>query len=189
MHPETDEQLMLKVRDGDVERLAVLYERHRTRLLGFFVRLTGSVPSSEDLVHDVFLRMLKYRHTFNADHRFITWMYQVARNAQSDFHRKRQHDAPADLAMPDGNREQSCPAATPDEQVGQEQELELLQRVLAGLPEDLREVLVLSRFQELKYEEIARVLNCGIGAVKMRMHRGLKELRHRFIAATGKELK
>ena len=69
MDSTTDELLMLRVRDGQIERLAVIYERHRTPLLNFFVRLTGKVQVSEDLVHDVFLRMLKYRHTFEAGNR------------------------------------------------------------------------------------------------------------------------
>ena len=67
----------------------------------------------------------------------------------------------------------------------QSQEAALLQSALAGLPLESREVLILSRFQNLKYEEIARVLDCGVGAVKMRVHRALKELRENFSRLTG----
>src|SRR5260221_10598900 len=83
---------MMQVRNGEIEMLGILYERYRMRLFNFFVRLTGSSSLSEDLVHDVFLRVLKYRHTFETGKPFRTWMYQVARNVHVDFSRKRQHE-------------------------------------------------------------------------------------------------
>lgn len=176
---------MLRVRDGEVETLAALYERHRTPLFNFFLRLTGSPQTGEDLVHEVFLRMLKYRHTYAAGHRFTAWMFQLARNAHFDYRHKRRHEAPLDSGMMENDGTLTCFAATPDAQASQDQEIQLLQTALSGLPEESREALLLSRFQNLKYEEIATVLNCGVGAVKMRVHRALKELRERFHTLAG----
>lgn len=187
MDSTTDELLMLRVRDGEVETLGILYERHRTPLFNFFVRLTGKAPASEDLVHDVFLRMLKYRHTFEAGNRFTTWMYQVARNAHFDSWRKRQREVSLDAEGMDPSEALPSPEPAPDQKLRQSQEVALLQRALAGLPLESREVLLLSRFQNLKYEEIAKVLDCGVGAVKMRVHRALKELREKFSQIAGKE--
>jgi len=181
----TDELLMLRVRDGEVEKLGVLYERHRTPLFNFFVRLTGSSTVSEDLVHDVFLRMLKYRYTFEAGNQFTSWMYQVARNAHFDSWRKRQHEVSLEAEAVDERDAVPSPDAAPDLKLRQSQEITLLQTALAGLPLESREVLVLSRFQNLKYEEIARILDCGVGAVKMRVHRALGELREKFSQLTG----
>jgi RNA polymerase sigma-70 factor (ECF subfamily) len=180
----TDELLMLRLRDGEVEILGVLYERHRTPLFNFFVRLTGSCAASEDLVHDVFLCMLKYRHTFEAGNRFRSWMYQVARNAHFDSWRKRQHEVTLESEAIDGNDAIPSPDPAPDLKLRQNQEVTLLQTALAGLPLESREVLILSRFQNLKYEEIARILDCGVGAVKMRVHRALGELREKFSELT-----
>ncbi|MBU6402794.1 MAG: sigma-70 family RNA polymerase sigma factor [Verrucomicrobia bacterium] len=180
MDSTTDELLMLSVRDGEVENLGVLYERHRGPLFNFFVRLTGSTQAGEDLVHDVFLRMLKYRHTFEARKRFTTWMYQVARNAHFDSWRKRQHEVPLEAGGVDTGEALPSQEPAPDARLAHSQEIALLQEALAGLPVESREVLVLSRFQHLKYEEIATVLDCGVGAVKMRVYRALKELRERF---------
>src|SRR5258708_35075895 len=79
---------MLAVRDGDVERIGVLFDRHHRMLFNFFLRLTANRGLSEDLVQEVFFRMLKYRHTFQAGTNFTAWMYQIARNAQIDQARK-----------------------------------------------------------------------------------------------------
>jgi len=178
----TDELLMLRVRDGEVEKLGVLYERHRTPLFNFFVRLTGRAAAGEDLVHDVFLRMLKYRHTFDTQNRFTSWMYQIARNAHFDWWRKRQHEVSEAI-----NKSDSVPSPdpAPDLKLRQNQEVTLLQTALAGLPLESREVLILSRFQNLNYEEIARILDCSVGAVKMRVHRALRELKEKFSQLTG----
>lgn len=178
---------MMSVRDGQVENLGLLYERHCSPLLNYFVRLTGQVQVSEDLVHEVFLRMLKYRHTFANGNRFKTWMYQVARNALSDFWRKRRQEARFENPDVDEQDEITSPEPSPDLKFRQNQETALLQEALAKLPLEFREVLVLSRFQDLRYEEIARILNCRVGAVKMRVHRALQELRDRFNTLIGKE--
>lgn len=189
MYLDTDEQLMRRVRDGEVETLGLLYGRHRTPLFNFFLRLTNNAPSSEDLVHDVFLRMLKYRRTYITEHRFTTWMYQMARNVHFDFRHKRRHESPMNTETLEEQGALPSLAAPPDMQSGKDQELQLLQAALAELSDESREALMLSRFQDLKYEEIATVLNCGVGAVKMRVHRALKELRASFTALAGKELK
>jgi RNA polymerase sigma factor (sigma-70 family) len=181
VNSSSDELLMLRVRDGEVEKLGILYGRYRDPLFRFFVRLTGSPSHSEDLVHDVFLRMLKYRHTFETGKVFRTWMYQVARNAQSDSWRKRQHEIPLEGASVESREALPNCDSSPDLSLSQREELNLLQRALAALSFESREVLVLARFQRLKHEEIARVLDCSVSAVKMRVHRALKELRDQFM--------
>src|SRR5262245_53353371 len=140
---------MRRVRDGEVEMLGVLYERHRTPLFNFFVRLTGNVHAGEDLVHDVFLRMLKYRHTFETGNRFTTWMYQVARNAHFDFWRKRRHEVEPGTAGADINETLSSPDPSPDRKLGLHQEVAILQKALAELPLELKEVMCLGGFQKL----------------------------------------
>ncbi len=180
---------MLKVRDDEVERMSVLYERHRTRLLGFFARLTGDIQLSEDLVHEVFLRMLKYRHTFVAGNRFSAWMYRIARTVHCDSQRRQRRGHEVPLCPDEADGYDLLPSAEPgpDLKLHSSQEAALLQRSLAALPLEFREALVLSRFQELRYEEIARVLNCSVGAVKMRVHRALKELKEKFIELAGEK--
>ena len=179
----TDNQVMAQVRDGEVEKLGVLFERHHQALFNFFVRLTRRREFSEDLVQEVFFRMLKYRHTFQQENPFRSWMFQVARNAHFDALRKRQRET-----RPEGSvsvEEAISPELPPDQHAGQQQELGLLQEALARLPVDKRELLMLSRLQNMKHGEIAEILGCDAGAVKVRVHRALKELRDIFGKLSG----
>lgn len=162
---------MLQVRSGEAEMLGVLFDRYQTPLYNFYTKMTQDRALSEDLVQDVFLRILRYRQTYRPGTPFRAWMYQIARNARVDAMRKVKPDAPM-LTEP------AAPASADSAQ--QKQEAQLLQRALLQLPEDKREILILSRFQELKYEEIARMMGCEVGAVKVRVHRALQQLREVF---------
>src|SRR5262245_326509 len=164
MHPWTreefvdvngDDATMLRVRDGQIDSLAELYTRYRTPLFNFFVRLNGNTIQSEDLVQDVFLRMLKYRHTFHNGSRFRTWMYQIARNAQHDAWRKGRHETVLETEDLNENESLWSEQTAPDWEAEKSQDIELLQEALSALPVEFKEVLLLSRFQGLKYEEIA----------------------------------
>jgi RNA polymerase sigma factor (sigma-70 family) len=166
-----DEDLMLQVRSGEAEMLGVLFDRYHTPLYNFYTKMTQDRVLSEDLVQDVFLRILRYRQTYRPGTPFRAWIYQIARNARVDAMRKVKPEAPM-LAEP------TAPAAADAAQ--QKQEAQLLQRALMQLPEDKREILILSRYQELKYEEIARLMGCEVGAVKVRVHRALQQLREAF---------
>lgn len=175
----TDEALMAAVREGDLRKLAILFERHHRRVYNFFVHMTGDRDRSEDLAQEVFFRMLRYRSGFDEKRPFAAWMYQIARNLNSDFGQKRKGELQLvtangeDESMPNEPRSGEMGA---EEALRKHQEVELLKRALARLPGDKREILVLSRFQNLKYEEIARILGCEIGAVKVRVYRAVRAL-------------
>ncbi len=166
---------MLQVKAGQVEKMGLLFERYHRPLLAFFYHATGNATAGEDLVQTVFYRMLKYRHTFTGEGEFRTWMYHLARNVLADAAKKNKpaahHQDIADWAekIPGG--------AASDAGLQQAQELDLLHRALGRLSADSREVLVLSRFQELKYEQIAQLLDTTVGAVKVRAHRALSQLK------------
>jgi RNA polymerase sigma factor (sigma-70 family) len=176
-----DEQIMQEVRAGNVGKLETLFDRHHRPLFRYFLHLTGDRAASEDLVQDVFFRILKYRHTYNGETTFRAWMYQVGRNAYMDQVGKRK----SEVALPENLQEISSPAAAPDRQYQTKQETVLLHRALADLPPEKREVLVMSRFLDLKYDEIASVLKCETGTVKVRVYRALRELGDRFFALGG----
>src|SRR5262245_50102430 len=124
---------MSQVSDGEVEALGLLYERYRTQLFNFFVRLTGDRPFSDDLVQESFLRMLKHRQTFESVHRFTAWMYQIGRNVHIDALRKRKR---LHTSQPPGETPQEIPseALTPDQASHLKEDVEILQAALAELP-------------------------------------------------------
>jgi len=162
---------MLQVRNGEVEMLGVLFDRYQTPLYNFYTKMTQDRTISEDLVQDVFLRILRYRQTYRPGTAFRTWLYQIARNARLDHVRKGKPEVEL-LAEP---------AALPvGDSAQQRQESAMLQKALMQLAEDKREILILSRFQELRYEEIARLMNSEVGAVKVRVHRALQQLRETY---------
>ena len=86
----TDELLMRAVKHGDVAQLGRLFERHRSAVFNFLARTIGDRAAAEDLVQDVFVRVLKYRHTYRDDHVFSTWLFRIARNARADHYRRQQ---------------------------------------------------------------------------------------------------
>ncbi len=164
---------MLAVREGDVGRLGELFERYHAPLFDFLSRVTGDRTAAEDLVQDVFVRVLKYRRTYRDDSCFEAWLYRIARNARADHFRQRR------AAEPLGNRELDLPALTPgpQQQLEARRDAESVKRALDQLPDDKRELLVLAKYRDMRYERIAEILEIEVGTVKVRVHRAVKELR------------
>jgi RNA polymerase sigma-70 factor (ECF subfamily) len=176
-----DELAMREVREGAVGRLELLFDRHYAGILHYFQYLTSNRTLSEDLAQEVFFRVLKYRHTYQAPGNFRAWLYQIARRVYVDQLRK----GKAEVAMPEDAREISGGGLPPDREFQKKQEARMLHRALAAMPGEKREVLIMSRFLDLKYEEIAAVLECEVGTVKQRVHRAMRDLSARFFALSG----
>ncbi len=176
-----DEQAMQEVRSGNLGKLELLFDRHSRGLFRYFMHLTANRAASEDLVQEVFFRILKYRHTYQPETSFRAWMYQIGRNVFMDQAGKRK----LEVGMPENATDFRSADAPPDRQYQEKQETTLLHRALADLPREKRELLVMSRFLDLKYEEIASVLKCETGTVKVRVYRALRELGERFFALGG----
>ena len=172
----TDEVLMLAVRDGDLASLGLLFERHHVALFGFLSRMTGDRSAAEDLVQDVFVRVLKYRGTYREGGSFETWLFRIARNARADHFRKRRRVE----SVPDEQLEEPSAAPGPAHQFERGRERDRLKRALLMLREDKRELIVLVRYHGMTHEEVAELLGIDRGAVKVRMHRAMKELRDIF---------
>src|SRR5918999_2488253 len=87
---------MTAVRSGDVAKLGILFERYHVPLFDFLARMTGDRTAAEELVQDIFVRILKYRATFRDGGSFETWLYRIARNARADYFRQRTPPEPLD---------------------------------------------------------------------------------------------
>ncbi len=171
MNAFADNALMEKVKDGELSCMGLLFERHHQRIYNYFLRLAGKREVSEDLAQEVFLRVLKYRRSYRPGAPFEYWLFSVARNVGRDYFNR---------VPPETPMEQSPEAAAEDdpfEGLAREQSLDALRKAFGCLEWDKREALILSRFENMKYDEIARLTGASVGAVKVRVHRALKELR------------
>ena len=168
---------MMKVRSGEISRLGLLYERHHKMLFGFFFRITSHQDVSEDLVQNVFVRILKFRKQFRGEGKFSTWMYSIARNELADHFKKQKRrpekatfyawrDDVADDSLNTGHEK--------------ERQLKLVEESLMKLSSEKRELLIMSRYQGLKYKEIAEVYKSSEGAIKVKTFRALNDLRQIF---------
>jgi RNA polymerase sigma factor (sigma-70 family) len=172
---------MLKVKDGDIDKMGLLYERYHRQLYGFIFHMTRHKELSEDMIQNVFFKMLKYRKGFTGSGEFKTWMYHITRNALHDHYRK-------DIRTPFHNsyqlldfEEKIAGELSADEQIENQQELGKLEIAMKNLSDENRELLVLCKFQELKYSEIALIMNKTEGAIKSRVHRALNQLKSNYL--------
>ncbi|MFC1540834.1 RNA polymerase sigma factor [Candidatus Latescibacterota bacterium] len=176
-----DHEVMLEVRDGDVEKLGLLFEKHNKHLYNFFLRQTGKGQESEDLTQEVFFRMLKYRHTYKDEGDFMVWMFKIAYNARNDYYKKHRRfnnidDEIETLASND---------PLPDKVTEQKSEIEFLEKALNSLPQEKKELILMSRYENINYKDIGNILGCTEGTVKVRMYRAMKELTDIYFDLTG----
>jgi RNA polymerase sigma factor (sigma-70 family) len=164
----SDEALMRGVRDGDVATLGTLFERHHRRVYALCYRLVRRADVADDLVQETFFRVLRYRETFREEAAFLTWLYRIAWNVCQEHWRQARRDelSPAVAAQ----IESSETSVLDDRHV-------LLDDALGRLEPEHRAVLVLTRYHDLKYDDVARVLRCTPAAARVRAHRALNELR------------
>lgn len=184
MIDQTDQKQMMAVREGDLDALGLLFERYHKALYNHFLMQTSHPQLSEDLVQEVFFRILKYRHTYRGDSKFSTWLYSIAHNVRMDYYRKRK----LKMVTLDNVNPISAPDPEPDAQFEQNDEARLIHQALRRLPDDKREVLLLSRFENMKYEEIAETVGCAVGTIKARVHHALKELSSIYQELTGESV-
>ena len=181
MESGSDNALMLKVCAGDVDKLGLLFERHKTALFGYFFRTTRRAEISEDLVQTVFLRILKYRSQFGGDGKFATWMYHIAHNVCADHFKK--HRPPLDADHLPAVTSMDCETA--EGRMLEDERLRMVEEALFQLSAEQREILVLSRYQGLKYREIGQIFGCSVGAVKVRVFRAIVSLRQVYAELEG----
>jgi len=164
---DADTELMLAARAGDREAVGTLFRRHHAAVYAYCARVVLDGPAASDLAQETFVRVFRYRSGFSGVG-FAAWLYRIARNVCYDHLRgvRRRVQTEADWV-----RERTGPAADGSERGA------LLETGLARLSAEDREIISLTRFQDLPYDEVADVLGCTPTAARVRLHRALKRLR------------
>jgi RNA polymerase sigma factor (sigma-70 family) len=169
---QTDEIIMQRVKDGNIEELGVLFERYNVRLFNFFLRLTMNRVISQDLTQNLFFRIIKYRKSYKNELSVKSWIYQMARNLHADYRNnlKKEGDLFTKSEVFQMDRVEDDPDYPEDD-------YERLEIAMTYLEDGPKELLVLSKYQGLKYEEIAVITNQSVPAIKVAVHRAVKQLR------------
>jgi RNA polymerase sigma-70 factor (ECF subfamily) len=181
---------MLAFRAGDARAFEVLVRKHRTPVFNFILRFTGHRARAEDVLQETWLKVVRSAPEYEAKAKFTTWVYTIARNLCVDSARKESYRQAASLEAPvngaEGGEGRPLGEALPDEGVSPERGAynarvrPLLERALAGLPEEQREVFVLREYSGVPFKEIAEVTGVSENTVKSRMRYALEGLRRRL---------
>lgn len=170
---------MLQVKAGQLDKLGLLYERHKHKLFGFFFKMNANRQLSEDLVHTLFERILKYRESFSDKAHFVAWIHRMAINVNNDHYRKNgkmRADAGVEILA---NKESSDD--TVEVKINATEQQQQLQKALNALEKEKKELLVLSKYQGLKCSQIGQLMDLSEGAVRVKIHRALKDLKTAFL--------
>jgi RNA polymerase sigma-70 factor (ECF subfamily) len=181
---ERDAELMLRVREGDAASFALLLERHRAPVMRFLGRMIQHPAAAEELAQEVFLRVYRARSSYEPSARFTTWLFRIATHLALNWLRDSQPEK--GQASLDGDRAASPAVQVADGRPDAEQEmlararLEEVRRAVAALPEKQRAAVLMHKYEEMEYAQIAAVLGCSESAVKSLLFRAYETLRGRL---------
>ncbi|GHA30481.1 RNA polymerase sigma24 factor [Salinimicrobium marinum] len=170
MEKLTDEELMRQVSNGNLDFMRLLYDRYHQWIYNFFIQMIHDKDACEDLMQTTFYKAIKYRKSYKGG-KFDSWIFRIARNLGYDYFKEQKnryiHEDCANITE------------STEENDGNE-DIFKLKLVMQKLSPDEREILVLSRFQEMRYLQIAELLGSTENAVKVKAHRALKKLKKLF---------
>ena len=181
----SDVQLMLDVKAGDEQSFELLLRKYRTPLVNFLYRMVHDSAAAEDLAQEVFLRVYRARKDYAPSAKFTTWMFRIATNLALNSvrdNRYRQSEISMDQAVDAGDDERrtmEVPDLTPtvEQFLVARSRSEMILRAIDALPEKQRAAVLLHKYQELDYDEIARILECSESALKSLLFRAYETLR------------
>ena len=176
---------------GDMRRLAGghdgalndLIDRHGRRLFQYLLRSLQNEEDASDLAQETFFRVYENRAKFDYRQKFTTWLYAIAANLVRDRYRWRSRhpetslEAETGASAPSLKENLRASNLPPDETLQTRERAEAVRQAIAALPEELRQPLILSVYQELPQAEIAAILHCSVKAVETRIYRARRQLR------------
>ncbi|MGA2098028.1 MAG: sigma-70 family RNA polymerase sigma factor [Candidatus Acidiferrum sp.] len=183
----SDVQLMLDVKAGDEQSFALLLQRYRTPLVNFLYRMVRAREEAEDLAQEVFLRVYRARKDYVPSAKFTTWLFRIATNLALNSVRDNRYqrmevslDAPVTVDAEDGD-ERPLDVAEKNPNIEQhlieEARKKMIRHAIDKLPEKQRAAVLLHKYQELDYGDIAKILECSESALKSLLFRAYETLR------------
>jgi RNA polymerase sigma-70 factor, ECF subfamily len=178
---------MLDVKAGDEQSFALLLQRYRTPLVNFLYRMVRQREQAEDLAQEVFLRVYRAREEYVPSAKFTTWLFRIATNLALNFVRDNKYqrlevsiDAPITTDAEDGEEKPLDVAEKSpniEQHLVEEARRKMIRHAIEKLPEKQRAAVLLHKYQELDYNEIAKILGCSESALKSLLFRAYESLR------------
>ncbi len=182
MRDNTESELIARFKAGDLSVFNLLTRMWYERILGFLYRIVGDIDEAEDVCQKTFITVYFRLHQLNDSGKFRTWLYRIASNCAIDHLRDRKSSFRGNgRPSPDGSDGTSdlpeTESADLEERVDAIALRRLCERTLATIPDEQRTVIVMKLYQDLKFTEIAEVLNLPVNTVKTRMYTGLRAMK------------
>lgn len=179
-----DAQLMLQVREGDEASFGLLLERHRNAVVHFLFRMVQNRAVAEELAQDVFLRVYRSRATYEPTAKFTTWLFRIATHLALNSLRDAKKGRGQDSLTAHSTETPALQIADRNPNVEQHMvygnKLEEIRNAIALLPEKQRAAVLMHKYEEMEYSQIAKVLGCSESAVKSLLFRAYESLRARL---------
>jgi len=181
---DLDTELMVRVKEGDGASFGVLLEKHRSPVVHFLYRMVQNHAVAEELAQEVFLRVYRSRGTYEPTAKFTTWLFRIAthlalnalRDGKNERLQERLDDDSSDMPV----RQVSDLRPSVEQSLVYQAKLDEVRRAIAALPEKQRAAVLMHKYEEMEYTQIARVLSCSESAVKSLLFRAYETLRARL---------
>lgn len=179
-----DAELMLRVKEGDGASFGVLLDKHRSSVVHFLFRMVQNHAVAEELAQEVFLRVYRSRGTYEPTAKFTTWLFRIATHLALNSLRDGKHDRSQERLDDDSgdlpSRQVSDSRPNVEQSMVYQARLEEIRQAIAALPEKQRAAVLMHKYQEMEYSQIAKVLNCSESAIKSLLFRAYETLRARL---------
>jgi RNA polymerase sigma-70 factor (ECF subfamily) len=180
----SDAQVMLRVKAGDESAFDYLVQKYRRPMLGFMYRMAHNSAVAEDLAQEVFLRVYRSRGNYEASAKFTTWLYRIASNLAVNHARDTRHERPENtVSLDEPDHETGLTMDVPDDSLTAEENIVKRERLAAirqrvqALPERQRIAVIMHKYQQMDYRQIADVLKLSESAIKSLLFRAYETLR------------
>jgi RNA polymerase sigma-70 factor (ECF subfamily) len=181
---DLDAELMLRVKEGDGASFGVLLDKHRSSVVHFLFRMIQNHAVAEELAQEVFLRVYRNRGTYEPTAKFTTWLFRIATHLALNSIRDGRHERSQERLDDDSNempaRQVRDSRPSVEHSMVYQAKLDEVRRAISALPDKQRAAVLMHKYEEMEYSQIAKVLSCSESAVKSLLFRAYESLRARL---------